>query len=135
MTPHAGQGGNAGIQSVVALTNELFALLRKDRNPDTAALTEAFQAYQETRSENIKGAARMSASMARTMAWENWMHWFIDRYWIPLRGGDEAMTDKKSAPLCADGLVLSFADEPGFKEGKVPWRNRPRGSKIEGNGI
>ncbi|KAL1888213.1 hypothetical protein Sste5346_009687 [Sporothrix stenoceras] len=124
MSPNAGLGMNQGWQGVVALTNLLRKLLSENPEPDTPALTAIFEKYKKTCHKSAKDAAFLSNLYLRTTCWHNVAYKVADILG-PYLGGDPAIFRLMASPMIKRGLILDSTPEPGYKEGNIPWDNKP----------
>jgi 2-polyprenyl-6-methoxyphenol hydroxylase-like FAD-dependent oxidoreductase len=124
MTPNAGLSLNAGWQGVVALTNCLSRLLATNPIPDAAALSKVFNEYQTKTAKRVKQSLWLSQMYIRVTAWDNLM-WKIADHLGPYLGGDPTLFKMLAAPIVRNCMILDDQPEPNFKEGKIPWVNRP----------
>ncbi|CAK7201566.1 hypothetical protein SEUCBS139899_004272 [Sporothrix eucalyptigena] len=124
MTPNAGLGLNQGWQGVVALTNILRALLSTNSEPDTKALTRAFEAYKNKTEKMAKDSAFLSKLYSRITSWHNVAYKLAD-YVGPYVGGDPVTFRLLASPIVKRGLILDSIPEPGYKEGHIQWDNQP----------
>jgi len=124
MTPNAGLGVNQGWQEAVALTNVLRSLLVANPEPDTKALTNAFDAYQKKTEKMARDSFRLSQLYTRITAWHNMAYKLAD-YVGPYVGGDLVLFKSLASPIVKRGIVLDFVPEPGYKAGRIQWDNKP----------
>jgi 2-polyprenyl-6-methoxyphenol hydroxylase-like FAD-dependent oxidoreductase len=124
MTPNAGLSMNQGWQGVVALTNSLRTLLSTNSEPDTEALTMAFEAYKKKTEKMAKDSAFLSKLYCRITSWHNMAYKFAD-YLGPYLGGDPVTFRLLASPIVKRGLILDFIPEPGHKVGHIQWQNEP----------
>ncbi|KAK4188467.1 hypothetical protein QBC35DRAFT_408425 [Podospora australis] len=117
VTPTAGLGLNAGIQDVVALTNELCKI--RDGRQD---LESGLQRYVDARWELANQIKQASAFETRRAGWKNYIYQFLDRWVLSIPWVATLLYNKLTAPKVAECLV--FEELPGVKErfkGRVKW--------------
>ncbi|KAI0011461.1 FAD binding domain-containing protein [Xylariaceae sp. FL0662B] len=129
MTPIVGLGMNTGFQDVVELVNRLRSLLQIEPRPDTKVLSDMFGGYQKTRTKDATDTAGISGLATRIAAWNNPAWKFLDQYIVPHVNGDAMIFKFLIGPIFQNGITLDFLEEPGFKTGRLPWKNGKR--KVE----
>jgi hypothetical protein len=88
MTPNAGQGGNAAVESAASLTNHLVDLLKKQKAaPSIQEIEATLQQYEESRAVRIKAIWKMANQLSRLHSFESTIHKFMATQVLP-RSGD-----------------------------------------------
>lgn len=122
-TPNSGLGLNAAWQDAVELTNGLRAalLLRgPGARPDAAGLERVFAAYQGRREGYARDALRASAMHTRVSAHAGLLYSSVD-WLVSVFGADAWALGTVFGPFISKGVVLDFAPEKHFSQGKLPW--------------
>jgi len=87
MTPNAGFGGNAGMESAASLTNALHSMLQKNSNrPSQADITQALHKYQSDRRSRAAGVVTMANLITRIHALKNPFFKFAAHHVLPRLG-------------------------------------------------
>ena len=110
MTPNSGFGINTGIQSAVALTNALRRMLLKNDQPDSEAITGAFEEYENMRRANVEKTVHTSGMHTKIATWDTWLLRFVDRWIVPLTNGYLSMR-RLVGPVVQEALVLDWVEE------------------------
>jgi hypothetical protein len=114
-----GAGVVSGTESVVVLTNQLYALLQTEQDPSTAQLTQAFAAYQSAQEDRAKWFVFVGNMLLDKITWRTWFSWFSFRFvdpWIRSWLGKKLML-----PFLARGPRLDFVPFEDECSGKTPW--------------
>lgn len=117
-------GLNCGLHSMAILASELQRVVSiSHMSPTPSALEGAFTRYQRFRGRELRRIYDFSRSTLRTVTWNSWYDWFLDRFLLRWIGSDYLM-GKFTFPMVANGQVLSYIP---FKscEAKIPWRRWP----------
>ncbi|KAI1381392.1 FAD binding domain protein [Hypoxylon crocopeplum] len=122
MTPNIALGGNAAIESIVTLCNQLTRTLAKHQGakPSRAALSETFAAYQAERWERINYAIKISGIATRIQAMTNPLY-KLGAYatpWLPERGAPDTVGEYiRGSPS------LDYVSLDGFPRGRLMWKD------------
>ncbi|KAM0210309.1 hypothetical protein ACHAQD_010825 [Fusarium lateritium] len=130
-TPNSGLGFNNGVQDVVSLCNRLYALIRKDGQPDAAALDNAFKKYQDERNELLKSDYLRSAQATRLSAWATTVDYLVGKYIYSIPYFQRFMVTRYTSPKISKGLILDYISISELFTGKVQWIHPTRGSLEE----
>ncbi|KAK5654685.1 hypothetical protein OQA88_7009 [Cercophora sp. LCS_1] len=137
MTPNHGLGYNNGIQDVVALVNELHAMLFSSP-PSSSGLLEiehlmgAFSRYKAARMELLQKDYDASRFLTRASAWHNWAFRVADRYIFPrIPGLDNFLLTHVVAKGISKTLVLDFVEGEETFEGRVPWKKQIKARSLK----
>ncbi|KAI2616515.1 FAD/NAD(P)-binding domain-containing protein [Hypoxylon sp. NC1633] len=138
-TPNQGLGFNAGLQDVVALTNELHRALdtlspeqyHDDENGNAEsgkglgmnALTAVFERYQATRMEIVTDELGVTGMTTRISAWQTSLHWLFDRWISPFfpRFVETWIGTQFICKHFRNVLVLDFSEGDEPFAGSIPW--------------
>ena len=123
VTPNFALGGNAGIESVTVLANELNRLVKATRNckPDSRAIGAAFQRYQEQCPGRMWWVSFLSAFVTRLQAWDGLLMYVMMRWLVPLVVGDERIAQQLGM-LVRGSPKLDYVDiEP--RRGTIGWKD------------
>ncbi len=85
MTPNAGHGGSAAMESAVALANVLYDLVNgpKEQKITHDAISEAFKSYRDRRYERSEQICGDANGLTRIDALDTWQLRFLLRYFFP----------------------------------------------------
>lgn len=122
-TPNSGLALNTAWQDAVMLTNGLRALLLgapARRAPDAAGLGRVFAAYQAGREGAAREVLWASALHTRVVARAGPVYAFLD-WLLSTLVGDAWAIGTLCRRFVAKAVVLDFAPERDFREGKMPW--------------
>ncbi|KAF4457241.1 hypothetical protein F53441_805 [Fusarium austroafricanum] len=128
-TPSTGAGCNNGLIDVVALTNQLYALRQQTGFPTPAQLASAFQAYQDSRMEDVVESCKGSGQATSSATWQTGMFKFIDKHVIGITA-IQNMLFGLGAPKMAQTPKLTFIKKPETHVGKVPWVEAQQETKV-----
>ncbi|KAH8660358.1 hypothetical protein BX600DRAFT_467596 [Xylariales sp. PMI_506] len=129
VTPNIGIGANIGWESATSLTNHLHALLLTDPNPDTPALTRAFEAYQNERYARMNILVQVGIRDLRLLIMDDWPSWLLWRYAVPLlmRLGLARRSTRQLVSASPKLDFIEFEERPAL----VPWT---KSSQLASNG-
>jgi 2-polyprenyl-6-methoxyphenol hydroxylase-like FAD-dependent oxidoreductase len=88
MTPHAGQGANAAIESAAALANQLYRM-KQDAGgnpPSFDQIRKGFKAYQKKRTARVVTISAASNDLTRLQALRNTGKYLTARFVLPYMG-------------------------------------------------
>ncbi|KAH8645730.1 hypothetical protein BX600DRAFT_421303 [Xylariales sp. PMI_506] len=137
ITPNLGLGFNSSVHDLVVLANRLRTLL--DASPadvTTEDLTKVFSEYQKERTDHMSQTVLLSGRVTRLGTWQSGWRWFLDRYVLPVIGGDNLLVTYMIGSQNRTAPVLSWLDEPNYTDGWIPWqysRSDEKGLKIQLN--
>ncbi|KAK0615250.1 hypothetical protein B0T17DRAFT_610203 [Bombardia bombarda] len=133
MLPTVALGFNSGLQSMVAITNGLAALLKTTKEPSGKQLKEVWEGYERVRRESARKTMEVTSDTTRLISWRTRGWRFVDQYVLPKIGGEKLLLRLRVSPLVREGLVLEGIEEKGYKEGTIKWKNgRGRGGWWRG---
>ena len=96
MTPNAGAGGNASIESAAALSNAIKAMLDESGpRPSYEAIKQALKGYQQSREERISAIMEVANKLTRIHA---------------MKGMDDRITAHYVLPIAGDHLIDMQSD-------------------------
>jgi hypothetical protein len=122
-------GGNIGIESATSLANQLYALLQRQPNPDTASLAQAFQAYKDQRMEAVEFWSDMGHKHMQFLTLDTPQHRATFESRVPPCGPDRTIHIAFSRAYMGhiqNGLKLDYVPLETERAGSVPWTNGAR---------
>ncbi|KAL1304847.1 hypothetical protein AAFC00_003772 [Neodothiora populina] len=135
MTPDAGQGGNAAVESAAAIANELKKLVDNTTGrPEKKEVEAALMRYRKSREKRISAILKACNELTRVHALSNWSNYIFVHH-LAHRLGDELMDfqaqmiigaakiDYLPAPKRSLEVNMPFNPKmgEGYKESKL-WR-------------
>lgn len=109
MTPNFALGANCALDSSAALLNEVVGLVKSvpdGTRPPRAAISAAFERYQEARKPRMQRAFDASHFLTRIQSCDGPLNHFIMRVIFPLIG--QAVYANQLADLCAGAPKFNF---------------------------
>jgi 2-polyprenyl-6-methoxyphenol hydroxylase-like FAD-dependent oxidoreductase len=129
VTPNLGWGFNSGVQDLISLSNELRRLVHQNQEGaslQTKDFEVVFTEYQKQRMEVMTKVTDISGQITRSSTWTNSISYFLDRYFFSWVDFERLLSRFVMAPIVSQSLVLDFLRESHFRQGQVPWINKPR---------
>ncbi|KAL9595420.1 MAG: hypothetical protein Q9219_006463, partial [cf. Caloplaca sp. 3 TL-2023] len=122
VTPNFALGGNMGIESVTALTNELHHLIETTPHgkPTAEAIANSFQRYQDRRVRRVRKIYSVSSFITRLQAYDGILMSYIAQWVVPYLIGDERIADQL-CHICATSPKLNFIRIKPRKGSQVPF--------------
>ena len=139
-TPSTGEGCNNGVVDIIALVNELHALVNdlqvssgsSNSAPSSEALASAFRAYQALRLPDVEAKWQGSSKATATATWQTGIHRLIDRQILSRRAVQQFLT-KQGAPAIARTPAFDFVAAEEQLVGRVPWATPLPQAQIQVN--
>lgn len=78
-TPSTGAGCNTGMIDIVALVNEIHAVLESSETPSHAQIDAALKSYQNSRQATVTAECATAGQATGLSTWQTGVHKFIDR--------------------------------------------------------
>jgi 2-polyprenyl-6-methoxyphenol hydroxylase-like FAD-dependent oxidoreductase len=131
VTPNMALGGNSGMESVAVLCNQLNRLQNETpagQKPSAAAITAAFDRYQERRKPRMHEISKTSALITRVHAWDSPMHKFLSTWVLPMQP-DSAMATLMGNVI-KGGEKLDYVDDSTFPSGAMPFEDKEDNGKA-----
>lgn len=134
--PNAGLALNTAWQDMAVLVNGLRAMLLKARSlhqqsqgplqPNLRRVERVLRAYEGSRKRTAREILRFSGLHARVVTGAGPVYRVLDRVLPVLLGGDAFAFGMVGRRFVRKGVVLDFAAEGSFREGKIKWLHAPR---------
>lgn len=111
VTPNAGAGGNAGIESAAALANSLYDIVHTDKyeKADYGSVKAALKGFHETRKYRMKHIAHEVNAFTRIEAWATLKDKLMALYFLP--NAADFLVDSWSSTMVG-AVKLNFLPKP-----------------------
>lgn len=112
MTPNAGHGGNAAIESAAAFANAIKDMLDKARggHPTYEQVTTCLAAYQKSREKRTSEIMKVANKLTRIQAEKTFGDWFFGHILSPAMG--DALIQLHSGSVSSSPYTSSLLERP-----------------------